>query len=137
MSMIRETLAAYAALAFLGFSAVADDTPPAEEPAPATQDRDCFRTAQIRGWGVIDEDTLRVRINSRRQYALHLQIPAPRARFATSIGVNSRSGWVCTGREVGVDVNVGDSTARTWIVDHVERLPPPTEQTAEEIPAAQ
>jgi hypothetical protein len=101
-----------------------------EEPTPE-QAQDCFRNEDIAGWGVIDASTVRVRINSRRMYALHTQTRASRVRFANEIAVTSRSGWICTGEEPGIELHVGGSTPRNWVIDRVERLAPPADSERE------
>jgi hypothetical protein len=118
----RLAMATFAALALTLAIAVASG----EEPAPA-QPQDCFRNEDIVGWGIIDASTVRVRINSQRIYALHTQMPARRVRFVNEIAVTSRSGWICTGEDPGNELHVGGSTPRTWVIDRVERLPPPAD----------
>jgi hypothetical protein len=102
---------------------------PGEEPTPV-QPQDCFRNEDIVGWGIIDPSTVRVRINSQRMYALHTQTRARRVRFESEIAVTSRSGWICTGHDPGLELHVGGSTPRTWVIDRVERLPSPAEDAS-------
>jgi len=87
--------------------------------------RDCFLASQINGWGVIDGRTLRVRINSQRQYALRTVGSARRIRWEWGIAVTSWSGWICTGDGVGVEIHVAGEMPRSWLVEDVARLPPP------------
>ncbi|MGQ0533709.1 MAG: DUF6491 family protein [Caulobacteraceae bacterium] len=130
-------LTALAALFCAG--AVQAQTPPAPEPA----ERDCFRNAEIGGWGLIDRNTVRVRINSRRQYALTTLQSARRLRWETTIAVVSRSGWICVGDELGVTIQSFGEIPHAYEVVGVGRLPEEpdaaqegVDQTGTEAPAA-
>jgi hypothetical protein len=113
--MLRHTIIALAAFACAGAAAAQT---PAPEPA-----RDCFRNEDIVGWGLLDDHAVRVRINSSRSYAIRTHMNVRRVRWEQSIALTTRSGWICTGDGLGVELHTGGETPRTWIVDSVTRLP--------------
>ena len=108
--------------ALMGASAWAQ-TPPAEDPAPAEGDRDCFRIRQMVGWRVIDDNTLRVRVNGTRVYALTTHTSLRLLRDETRMALTGPSGWVGVGDGAGVHIRSTGDFRRSWFVDSVERLP--------------
>jgi hypothetical protein len=132
--MRRRLAALCLAVAFVSAPAVAQT-----EPAPPEQtERDCFRVDDVHGWGLIDSRTVRVRINSQRQYALTTDRNARRLRWSMGIALTSPSGWVCVGdAPAQAEIHeVGPVTANAWFVESVVALPDETaaaqgEQAAE------
>ena len=116
--MLRHTTIALAVFACAG-AAAAQEQAPAQEAA-----RDCFRNEDIVGWGLLDDHAVRVRINGSRAYAIRTHMNVRRVRWEQTIALTSRSNWICTGDERGVELHTGGETPRTWIVDSVTRLPP-------------
>ncbi len=112
------------ALLFVGGGARAQGPVPAPPPDAASPEHDCFRNEDVAGWGLIDGRTVRVRINSNQSYALTTRMSARRLRWEMAISLSSRSGWICTGNEPGIEIRVAGATPRAWVVETVTRIPP-------------
>lgn len=120
------------ALLFNGEAALAQTPEPESEPPPTEEaDRDCFGVNEIRGWGIIDAGTVRVRVNSQRMYALTTDRSARRLRWSIGILLTSPSGWICVGDTPAQAQihDVGQAIPHTWFVQSVRALP--VERTAE------
>jgi hypothetical protein len=118
-SKVRPLILACAASLLLSVPAAAQDTPsePADTPGP-----DCFRAGQVGGWGIIDGRTIRVRINSSRQYALRTVGSARALRWEMGIALSSFSGWICVGHVQDVYIHRVGQMPRSWLVESVEAL---------------
>jgi hypothetical protein len=124
---VRSLILAFAASLLLGAPAAAQDAP--SEPAD-THGPDCFRAGQVGGWGIIDGRTIRVRINSSRQYALRTVGSARALRWEMGIALSSYSGWVCVGDVQDVYIHRVGQMPRSWLVESVEALPDETPEEA-------
>lgn len=132
MDAMRTLAAVCLAAALMGAAAWAQT--PAEDPAPAEGDRDCFRPNQMSGWRLIDNHTMRIRINGTRIYALTTDSSMRILRDDYSMALRGPSDWVCVGDGAGVEIHSTGDFRRTWFVDSVTRLP---RDGADEAEAAQ
>ena len=114
--MIRNGLIAIAGA--LALSACASAT--AEQNADG---RDCFYTRSIRGYEVVDESTVRVRINSQQRYQLTTVTPIENSLdYSSRIAIDAPGGFVCTGSGSGVEI-LGGRNGRSFFVNSVTRVP--------------
>ena len=125
---MRHLLATCAVSLFLCAGATAQPAAPASEVEPG----DCFRNDAVTGWELIDNRTVRVRINSERSYSLTTNRSARALRWEMGIALTSRSGWICTGAERGVEIHTLGEIERTYVVDAVARLPSSQDEPAQE-----
>lgn len=93
----------WAALAALGLSACTSPNS-----GSATEARDCFRTSDVRGYGVVDEHSVRLRVGGQRAYILTIREDTRRLDPTQPIAVQSSSGYVCVGQMGGVSIAVND-----------------------------
>lgn len=117
------------AAAFAAFCAsAAPGLAAADEPAPnpAQEGRDCFRSDDVSGFGVVDNDTIRVSVGANRDYLLSAPRAGRDARWNAEIGLRSTTDWICTGNGLGVDLYVHESFTRRFPVRNIVRAPDPT-----------
>ncbi|MBL8546875.1 MAG: hypothetical protein JNL81_10445 [Hyphomonadaceae bacterium] len=113
-------------LAALSLGACASST----ESTEASDARDCFRTFDVRGYGVVDDHRVRLRINSRRAYIVTIRENTRDFDITSPLSVQSSSGFVCVGDTLGVRLVRGDDHFPS-LVTAVERAPPNTEAAQE------
>jgi len=116
-------------------TACASATDVAEGPAPAG--RDCFRNDDVSGFGIIDDDTLSVRVLGNRNYSVSAHRIGRDLRFEQDVALRSRTGWICTGATPDLDVFGGGIVPRRYLVRSVERIVEEPEAETSEAPAAQ
>lgn len=86
------------------------------------EDRDCFRNADIFGYSVVDDHTIRVDAGAR-DYLLITNWNARDLDWTTRIAIEARpTGWICTGSGVGVEI-IGGDPVRRYPVNEVRRAP--------------
>ena len=112
------TLAAAAALA-LGACASADGSTQAGE-----EGRDCFRSASVNGFGIVDSNNVRVAISPNRNYILTTTSDANRLDWSRAIRINGPA-FICVGRATGTYL-VGGEPEQAFIVTDVRRDPSDT-----------
>lgn len=113
--MIRNILAATALLA-LGACA---STIPAESGAS----RDCFRVADVNGYGIHDEHRVRVSVGATRQYYLTINENTGDLDWTTALALQSPTSFICVGDgATGVQI-VGGDLPRRYMVTRIERAP--------------
>jgi hypothetical protein len=117
--MLRIGLFALAALA------AACTTP---EGATAAGGRDCFRTAQVSGFNVIDRNNIEVRVSPSRRYVLTTNWPTHNLNFSEAVGLRTPTGFACVGDSVGVEI-VGGRPVQRFPVQSIARAPEPTPQS--------
>lgn len=105
----------WAALAALSLSACASPNSGLETAA-----RDCFRTSDVRGYGVVDEHSVRLRVGAQRAYILTIREDTRRFDPTEPIAVQSSSGYVCVGEIGGVRI-VGNDPLFPAYVTSIER----------------
>lgn len=113
--MVRSTL--LAALAAVAVSACAG-----AQTEGAAAERDCFRTMDIRTYGIVDEHRVRVHISPARQYYLTINENVQNLDWNHAISVRSTMSFICTGNGLGVQVMGGDP-AIPYQVINIERAP--------------
>jgi hypothetical protein len=114
--MVRSTL--LAAAAAVALSACATQT--AEGRAPA--ERDCFRTMDVRTYGVVDEHRVRVHISPAREYYLTINENVQNLDWNHAISIRSTMSFICTGNGAGVQVMGGDPPIPYQVIN-IERAP--------------
>lgn len=112
-----------AACAAIVLSACATATDQAADASAAPADRDCFPTAQISGYTVVDDHHVKVRVSASRHYILALDWNARDLDWSHSIAVTSHASFICTGNGAGVRV-IGGDPVRDYFVDTITRAPP-------------
>lgn len=116
--MSKAPLLAAAVLAFAAFAVPAQAT---STSAPV----DCFRNTDVNSFTPIDDNTLRVRISSTRQYDLHsAQGHVRDLRANLRIALTSHTRRICTGPGVAdLEIVQLRPIRQTWSVDQVTRVP--------------
>lgn len=67
-------------------------------PLAAGPARECFNARNVSGFTAVDDDTVDVRVGSRRYYRLELAGVCPNVNWARGVALVSRgSSWVCQG----------------------------------------
>lgn len=115
--MLRTTTFIAAALAL-----VACSTPSTSTASNAGGDRDCFRALDVRGYGVLDDNRIRVRVSPQRQYALTIATTTRDLDWEHAIAIRSVTSFICVGFPAGVTLVGGDPQV-TRQVTAIERLP--------------
>lgn len=115
--MLRNSLIAAAAALALGACAGAQTT------ENAGSSRDCFRAMDVSSYGIIDENTVRVRVSAAREYALSVRQNVRDLDWTHAISIRSTTSFICTGNGLGVQLLGGDPPV-TYPVINIERLPP-------------
>jgi hypothetical protein len=113
---------AIAAALLVGVSACAS---PTENTGASDSARDCFRTIDVRGYGVVDERRIRATVSSSREYVLTLSENPRDLDWTQEIALRSTTSFICVGNGLGVEVTGGDPP-RTYHVTRVERAPDDT-----------
>ena len=128
--MFRLATLCFASLFICG--AASAQTPEPGPELPPVEERDCFGVDQVATWGIIDARTVRVRVNSRRMYALTTDRNARQLRWSMGIVLTSPSGWICVGdvRAQAQILDVGQAAQHMWFIQSVRALP--IEPTAED-----
>jgi hypothetical protein len=114
MNAPRILLAACAAIAL---SACASTEQSAE-----AADRDCFPTANISGYSIIDDHHVNVRVGASRDYIMTLDWNAHDLDWSHAIAVRSTSSFVCTGNGLGTRI-IGGDPPRDYYVTQIARAP--------------
>lgn len=91
----------------------------------ARSDRDCFRSSQVNGYNVIDNHNVRISTGASRDYILSTTWNVRDLDWTHSIGIRSRTGLICTGNGLGVDV-IGGDPRRTYPITSITRAPETT-----------
>jgi hypothetical protein len=100
-----------------------------EAGAQAVSSNDCFRSADARGFNVIDDTHIGLSVGANRDYVLTTMWNARDLDWTQAIGIRSSTGRICVGNGLGVEL-IGGDPRRTYPVVSIARAP-------EEEPAAQ
>lgn len=86
-------------------------------------DRDCFRALDVRGYSVLDENRIGVRISPQRNYILTI-VPGQTRNldWEHAISVRSTTSFICVGAPSGVQLMGGDPPF-PYQVRAIERAP--------------
>jgi len=98
-----------------------------EGAAQPAADRDCFRSASVNGFNVIDRNTIQVRVGASRRYIFATNWPTTNLDFSERIAIRSSTGYICTGNGLGVEI-VGGRPAASYPVQSITRAPDPEPQ---------
>lgn len=104
-------------------------TSEADGGAQAVSSNDCFRSADARGFNVIDNTHIGLSVGANRDYVLTTMWNARDLDWTQRIGIRSATGRICVGNGLGVEL-IGGDPHRTYPVVSIERAP-------DEEPAAQ
>lgn len=114
--MLRLTILAAA----LALSACA--SPTGASASAAGSDRDCFRSLDVRGYSVVDDHRVQLRVSPSREYILIIPQQTRNLDWTHAISVRSASSFICVGDPSGVQLMGGDPP-QPYQVSHVERAP--------------
>lgn len=114
MLRITAALAALAALSACA-SATADSASSARG-----GDRDCFRSVDVRGYSVVDDHRVQLRVSPSREYILTIPQQSRDLDWTHAISVRSASSFICVGDPSGVQLMGGDPPF-PFQVTHIER----------------
>lgn len=114
--MLRLTVLA-TALALAGCA-----SPTGASSASASNDRDCFRTLDVRGYSVVDDHRVQLRVSPSRQYIVTIPQQTRDLDWTHAISVRSMSSFICAGDPSGVQLMGGDPPF-PYQVTNIERAP--------------
>ena len=100
-------------------AACASTAPGSEQTASS---RDCFRSEQVSGYNVIDNNHVGLRVGASRQYILTTMWNSRDLDWTHAIAIRSATGRICTGNGLGVDL-IGGDPQRTYPVSAITRAP--------------
>lgn len=112
---MHRILLAAAALALAGCAAT-------QTGAETAASRDCFRTLDVGGYGVVDEHTVRVHISPQREYYLTINANTRDLDWTHAISIRSNTSFICVGNGAGVQLMGGDPPFPYQVV-RIERAP--------------
>ena len=115
--MLRSSILAAIAAVALGACASAQT---AADSAP--ESRDCFRPLDVRGYGVVDDHTIRVHVSPTREYYLSINALTRDLDWTHAISIRSTMSFVCVGNGAGVHLMGGDPPF-PYQVTRIERAP--------------
>jgi hypothetical protein len=95
----------------------------------ADNGRECFRSSQVRGYNVIDDSHVEIRVGANDRYVLETGWNARDLNWDNAIALRSSTGRICTGNGLGVDIFGGEPRRRYTVVSIV-RAPEPAEQAS-------
>jgi hypothetical protein len=85
---------------------------------------DCFRSASVSGFNVIDRTTIEVRVGASRRYLLTTNWPTSNLNFSEHIVLRSATGRICTGNGLGVEIAGGEPVTQ-YPIQAIARAPAP------------
>lgn len=100
-------------------AACASTEPGGQQTASST---DCFRSEQVSGYGVIDNNHVSLSVGASRRYILTTMWNARDLDWTHAIAIRSATGRICTGNGLGVEL-IGGEPRRTYPVSEIARAP--------------
>jgi hypothetical protein len=94
----------------------------ASDSASASRDRDCFRALDVRGYSVVDDHHVKLRVSPTREYILTIPQQSRDLDWSHAISVRSTTSFICTGNPAGVQLMGGDPPF-PFQVTAIERAP--------------
>lgn len=91
--------------------------------ASAAESRDCFRALDVRGYSVVDDHHVGVRISPQRRYILTIPTHTRELDWTRAISIRSVTSFICVGAPSGVQLMGGDPPFPTQVTA-IERVPP-------------
>lgn len=85
-------------------------------------DRDCFRALDVKGYGIVDERRVRLRVSPQRQYILTITQNTRDLDYDHNVAVRSVTSFICVGNPSGVTLMGGDPPF-PYQVTAIERAP--------------
>lgn len=76
--------------------------------ASAAGDRDCFRALDVRGYSVVDDHRVKLRVSPTREYILTIPQSSRDLDWTHAISVRSTTSFICVGHPAGVQLMGGD-----------------------------
>lgn len=83
---------------------------------------DCFRSEQVTGYSVIDNNNIGLSVGASRRYVLTTNWNARDLDWTQAIALRSSTGRICTGNGLGVQI-IGGIPQRTYPVTQISRAP--------------
>lgn len=100
-------------------AACATTTPSGDQAASSI---DCFRSEQVSGYNVIDNNNVSLRVGANREYRLTTLWNVRDLDWTQAIAIRSATGNICTGNGLGVEL-IGGDPRRTYPVSQIARVP--------------
>lgn len=88
----------------------------------AGSDRDCFRSLDVRGYSVVDDHNVKLRVSPAREYILTIPQQSRDLDWTRAISVRSASNFICVGDPSGVQLLGGDPPI-PFQVTRIQRAP--------------
>jgi hypothetical protein len=93
-----------------------------EDGQQTASSRDCFRAEQVNGYGVIDNNHIRISVGANRHYILTTLWNSRDLDWTHAIAIRSSTGRICTGNGLGIQL-IGGDPSRTYPVSEIARAP--------------
>lgn len=93
-----------------------------ETASNAGSDRDCFRALDVRGYSVVDDHNVKLRVSPAREYILTIPQQSRDLDWTHAISVRSASNFICVGDPSGVQL-LGGEPATPFQVTGIRRAP--------------
>jgi hypothetical protein len=90
--------------------------------ASAAESRDCFRALDVKGYSVVDEHRVGVRISPSRRYVLTIPTNTRDLDWTHAISIRSVTSFICVGAPSGVQLMGGDPPFPHQVTA-IERVP--------------
>lgn len=83
---------------------------------------DCFRSEQVNGYSVVDNNHIKLSVGANRDYVLTTLWNARDLDWTHAIAIRSSTGRICTGNGLGVEL-IGGDPQRNFPVSEIARAP--------------
>ncbi len=95
----------------------------------SAEPRDCFRSAEVNRYTVVDRTHVRVSVGANQHYILTTMWNTNNLDWSQAIALRTATGRICTGNGLGVEL-IGGDPRRIHPIVSVERAPddPPAAQ---------
>lgn len=110
----------FASIMCLWTLAACATTAPADD--QTASNRDCFRSEQVSGYGIVDNHNVRLSVGASRDYILNTSWNARDLDWTHAIAIRSATGRICVGNGLGVEI-IGGEPRRTYPVTQITRAP--------------
>ncbi|MBX3430360.1 MAG: hypothetical protein KF779_12340 [Hyphomonadaceae bacterium] len=84
--------------------------------------QDCFLSAQVTGYNLIDDHNVGLSVGASRDYVLTTTWNARDLDWTHAIALRSSTGRICTGNGLGVEI-IGGDPRRTYPISQIARAP--------------
>ncbi len=106
----------------LALSACASSNAQSASTGSSGGSRDCFRSLDVRGYSIVDDHNVKLRISPAREYILTIPQNSRDLDWTHAISVRSASSFICVGDPSGVQLMGGDPPM-PFQVTNIERVP--------------